>query len=185
MKNFFLIVFLFFGLYNLSYASITLDPSGEVEAGSPLIISCDGIEVDMFTSKGVYYGDALCSSSTTMDNVNNYVFVECSSNGCGNTLAEARSSEFYLSEVFLKVLPSELTTGSIPKSIFYSRDPETEKSTASNLVAMVGDATGTTTETFGGILATIGGIIAGFGVILYIKSIIDEAKDKKTKNDRL
>lgn len=177
MKKF-LFLFLLLGLYNLSYATITL-PQYEYLAGETLEVQCDtGTNLFIYTKNGQLYGAGNCPVSTNIDNVNDYVLVECSGE-CGETLSGARLSEFYISEVSLKILPSEQTTSAIPKSIFYSRDPETEKSTANNLVAMAGGATSTTIETMGGIVGLIGGIIAGFGVIMYIISLLNETKTKK------
>lgn len=184
MKKIFLICLLFFGLYNFSYATITVD--SPVLAGSAIDLSCDtGTTVFFFTYKGAFLGAGNCGSATTLDVPNDYVLLECMTGNCGETLAQARLSPDYVSEVPVRVLASELTTQAIPKSIFYSRDPETETSTASNLVAMAGDATGLTAQSLGGILGVVGGIIAGFGVILYIISLFNEAKEKKDKNNRL
>lgn len=187
MKKFIFSLFLVLGIFNISEASITTVPEGEQGAGGVIEIACDtGTNVEFYTQTGGFFGDALCGSSTSIDAPRGYYMVECLNSSCGGvSLASARLSPNYVSEIFYKINPSEQTTQAIPKSIFYARDPETEQSTASNLTAMVGDATGETFASIGPVLAITGGIILAFGIILYIKSLFDEAKEKKQDNTRL
>jgi hypothetical protein len=62
--------------------------------------------------------------------------------------------------------------------IFFGRN-EVNKSTANDLMASVGDSTGLTMETLGGILGVIGGILFAFGIIGFIINLINETKEKK------
>ena len=184
MKKIYLLISIFACLLvsTSAFASISTIPESPQQVGTGIEISCLSGNSVFYFRNGEFVGAGNCGASTSFDNAGNYVFLECLENfDCGSDLTQARLSSGYVSETSYRLnLPDEQLTG----GFFYGRDPDTGKSKANDLVAMVGNASGTTMETMGGIVGTIGGIIFAFGFILYVRSLINEANIEKRNREK-
>jgi len=185
MKKILLSLFVFASLLisTNAFASITYYPDSPQFVNTPIEINC-GAGNSVYYFNPDFVGAGNCGATTTFETYGNYTFIECL-NGydCGSTtIQDARDAIGFISENTYRI-NAEQQTG-LSAGIFYARDPETGESTANDLVAMVGNASGITMETMGGIVGVIGGIIFAFGFILYIRSIINEANIEKKRKEK-
>jgi len=183
MKKIFLFSFIVFSLFSFkAFASVSFNPDGPQQISTPIEIICGSGNTFYAFNNGIFYGAGNCNTGTSFDNAGNYTILECLENfDCGDNLLQARLSDGYVSENTYRLnLPDEQLAG----GFFYGRDPDTGKSKANELVAMVGNASGKTMETMGGVVGMTGGIIFAFGFILYIRSLINEANIEKKNKER-
>lgn len=189
--SFFFLLVLF--VFNYANAEIYFAPENPTVVDSMVDIDCDGgNSVFVYVNNNLHNYDIIlsdvCPFLFETGEPGQYNFVEClAESDCGVSLDDDRNSSFFVSERIFYIENNGGNGGAIlgiENGIFYGRDIETGTSTASDLVAMVGNASGITLETMGGIVGTIGGIIFAFGFILYIRFIINESNIEKKRKER-